>query len=75
MFLLELNQDCQKPLGMRDRGIQDFQLTSSPTWLPETSADMARPYLSGWCADYYDPDPFLQVAYSFVIEHRIICSL
>ena len=45
---------------MANYDINDSKLTSS-TWQASSPATHARPRLSGWCADFDDKRPFIQV--------------
>jgi hypothetical protein len=47
-------------MGMKDLGIQDFQIKASSEQINH-EASHARPQKSGWCADFQDAEPFLQV--------------
>ena len=52
---------CFDKLGMTDGSIFDFQITGS-SWIFENEPALARPGLSGWCADLLDPNPFIEVS-------------
>jgi hypothetical protein len=47
-------------MGMKDFGIQDFQIEASSEQI-DHEASQARPQKSGWCAEFHDAEPFLQV--------------
>ena len=58
----DLQLFCQRELGMTDNLIQDFQLIAS-SYQPAHPPGMAREYMAGWCATWWDVNPFLQVLY------------
>ena len=70
MNILELHV-CHRELGMLDNLIEDYQLSAS-SWTHYHTPGMARQYLSGWCADTTDINPYLQVVqHHFSLENSI----
>ena len=71
---------CLDPLGMRDRRIQDSQLTTSSEWNPNHSAINARldrPKVNdgagAWCAKTNDVNQWIQV--DFGDEMKLVSGI
>jgi hypothetical protein len=54
---------------MSDNGITDDQISASSALIAYTP-DKARPYHHGWCSDFQDDQPFVEV--TFIIKMRSV---
>ncbi|XP_053380140.1 uncharacterized protein LOC123553557 [Mercenaria mercenaria] len=60
----DASSSCNTDLGMSDLSVTDDQISAS-SYLPEFPPYMSRPYYSGWCPQFNDEQPFIQIEMPF----------